>query len=59
MKPRADLSNTESAFFIFTDKTPEMTEQTKIKISPLIFAMMIFANINENGGLYKWKQLKQ
>ena len=35
-----------------TDKTLETTEQTKIKISPLIFAMMIFANINQNGGIY-------
>ena len=27
-----------------TDETPEMTEQTKINISPFLFAMMVLAN---------------
>ena len=31
----------------FTDKTSETTEQTKITISPFLFAMMILANKNE------------
>ena len=31
----------------FTDKTSETTEQTKIAVSPFLFAMMILANKNE------------